>query len=150
MKLVIISGTVFGTSEEVAYHAEEKLKEQGIEVVYNSRITYEQLIAEQADAVLFICSTTGMGELPDTIYPIFQALKDNVPNWQGLPSGVIALGDQSYGPTFCGAGEQIKELLDELGTQPVSDMLRLDASATVTPELDAEPWLAEFAAKLKA
>jgi MioC protein len=29
-------------------------------------------------------------------------------------------------------------------------MLRLDASETVTPETDAEPWLAEFIEQLKA
>jgi MioC protein len=32
----------------------------------------------------------------------------------------------------------------------VLPMLRLDASETVTPEADAEPWLAELAAALKA
>lgn len=150
MKLVIISGTVFGTSEEVAYHAQSLLQAQGLEVVYNSRINYQQLLDEKPEALLFICSTTGMGELPDTIAPLYHALKDNLPNWQGVPSGVIALGDESYGPTYCAGGEQIKALLEELGTAPVQDMLRLDASATVTPEVDAEPWLTEFAHKLQA
>ncbi|MCF3995843.1 flavodoxin, partial [Pseudomonas aeruginosa] len=36
-----------------------------------------------------------------------------------------------------------------LGVREVLPMLRLDASETVTPETDAEPWLAEFAAALK-
>jgi len=63
---------------------------------------------------------------------------------------VIALGDSSYGDTFCGAGEQIRELYAELGIREVLPMLRLDASETVTPEVDAEPWLAELATALRA
>jgi MioC protein len=41
-------------------------------------------------------------------------------------------------------------LFMELGIREVLEMLRLDASETVTPESDAEPWLAEFVSKLGA
>ena len=61
----------------------------------------------------------------------------------------LALGDSSYGDTFCGGGEQLRELFAELGVEEVQPMLRLDASETVTPETDAEPWLAEFIGKLR-
>jgi MioC protein len=44
----------------------------------------------------------------------------------------------------------MRELHAELGLREVVEMLRLDASETVTPELDAEPWLARFIAALKA
>ncbi len=44
--------------------------------------------------------------------------------------------------------EMIRELYAELGVVEVQDMLRLDASETVTPERDAEPWLIEFIASL--
>src|SRR5690606_4872121 len=76
---------------------------------------------------------------------IHATLRDQPPAWHGLPGAVIALGDSSYGDTFCGAGEQIRELYAELGIREVLPMLRLDASETVTPEVDAEPWLAELA-----
>jgi MioC protein len=62
---------------------------------------------------------------------------------------VIGLGDSSYGDTYCGGGEQVRELYAELGLREVLPMLRLDASETVTPETDAEPWIAEFIAALK-
>ncbi len=70
--------------------------------------------------------------------------------WRGLPGAVIALGDSSYGDTYCGGGEQMRELFAELGVREVQPMLQLDASETVTPEADAEPWLAAFAQALKA
>jgi MioC protein len=63
---------------------------------------------------------------------------------------VLALGDSSYGDTYCGGGEQVRELYAELGIREVLPMLRLDASETASPELDAEPWLAELAAGLNA
>jgi MioC protein len=98
-----------------------------------------------------VTSTTGLGELPDNLQPLYSQIRDILPAaWRGLPGGVIALGDASYGDTFCGGGEQMRELFMELGIREVLEMLRLDASETVTPESDAEPWLAEFVSKLGA
>jgi len=36
-----------------------------------------------------------------------------------------------------------------LGVREVQDMLRIDASESVTPETDAEPWLEQLIAILK-
>ncbi len=61
---------------------------------------------------------------------------------------VIGLGDACYGEDFCAGGEAIRELYAELAIVELQDMLRLDASETVSPERDAEAWLAELAAGL--
>src|SRR5690606_11083136 len=90
-----------------------------------------------------------MGELTDNIVPLYSAIRDQFPAWQGLPGGVIALGDARYGDTFCGGGELVRELYAELGVREVQEMLRLDASETVTPETDAETWLENFAKALR-
>lgn len=90
-----------------------------------------------------------MGELPENLQPLYFAIRDQLPAWFGKPAAVIALGDASYGDTFCGGGELVRELYGELGLEEVLPMLRLDASETVTPEADAEPWLAGFIAALK-
>jgi MioC protein len=97
-----------------------------------------------------VTSTTGMGELPDNLQPLYFAIRDQLPAaWRGLPGAVIGLGDASYGDTFCGGGELMRELFGELGIREVLPMLRLDASESVTPETDAEPWLAELAGALR-
>lgn len=151
MKVAILSGSVFGTAEEVARHAERLLKAAGFEAWHNPRATLDELKTFAPEAFLAVTSTTGMGELPDNLQPLFYAVRDALPsNWRGLPGAVIGLGDASYGDTFCGGGEQLRELYAELGIREVLPMLRLDASESVTPESDAEPWLAEFAAALKA
>ncbi|TDV69812.1 flavodoxin [Pseudomonas sp. LP_7_YM] len=151
MKVAIVSGSVYGSAEEVARHAQQIIKDAGHEVLFNSRVTLAELQAYAPDAFLAVTSTTGLGELPDNIVPLYSQIRDVLPAaWRGLPGGVIALGDASYGDTFCGGGEQLRELFLELGVREVQQMLRLDASETVTPESDAEPWLAEFISKLGA
>ncbi|EPJ75535.1 MAG: flavodoxin [Pseudomonas sp.] len=150
MKVAIVSGSVYGSAEEVARHAGKLLREAGFEVLQDSRVTLEGLQSFAPQALLFVTSTTGMGELPDNIQPVYSQIRDVLPAaWRGLPGGVIGLGDASYGDTFCAGGEQIRELFAELGVVEVQEMLRLDASESVTPETDAEPWLEQFVKLLK-
>ncbi|RRV08410.1 flavodoxin [Pseudomonas sp. v388] len=149
MRVAIISGSVYGSAEEVARHAATILTRAGHEILHNPRLVLPDLLAFEPQALLAVTSTTGMGELPDNIQPLYSQLRDQLPGaLRGLPGGVIALGDASYGDTFCGAGEQLRELFAELGVNPLQDMLRLDGSESVTPETDAEPWLAEFIKRL--
>ncbi|MBA1194611.1 MAG: flavodoxin [Pseudomonas sp.] len=150
MKVAIISGTVYGTAEDVARHAASLLGKAGFQTWHAPRGTLADIQAFAPEALLAITSTTGMGELPDDLMPLYDSLRDTLPSqWRGLPGGVIALGDSSYGDTYCGGGEQLRELYAELGVQEVVPMLRLDASETVDQETDAEPWLDDFINALK-
>ncbi|KMM85880.1 MioC protein [Pseudomonas taetrolens] len=145
MKVAILSGSVYGTAEEVARHARQLLAEAGFEVMLNPRATLDEVLAFAPEAILAVTSTTGMGELPDNLIPLYSALRDQLPAaLRGLPGAVMGLGDSSYGDTFCGGGEQMRELFAELGVNEVLPMLRLDSSESVTPESDAEPWLADL------
>lgn len=149
MKVAILSGSVYGTAEEVARHAERQLKAAGLEAWHKENMSLEELLAFAPDAFLTVTSTTGMGELPDNLLPLYSEIRDRLPAWSGRPAAVLALGDSSY-DTYCGGGELIRELYAELGLREVMEMLRLDASETVTPESDAEPWLQSFAQALQA
>ena len=148
MKVAIVSGSVYGTAEEVARHAERLLKAAGLEAWHKSNMSLDELLAFAPDAFLTVTATTGMGELPDNLLPLYCEIRDRLPAWGGQPGAVLALGDSSY-DSFCGAGELIRELYAELGLREVVPMLRLDASESVTPESDAEPWLQAFATALK-
>lgn len=148
INVVIVSGTVFGAAEEVAHHAAELLVEAGLNITYKPRLSYSELLALEPDVLLFVTSTTGMGELPENLQPLVNALREQPAQWAGLLGAVIGLGDACYGEDFCAGGEMIRELYAELGIVELQDMLRLDASETVTPTDDAEPWLVEFAAAL--
>ncbi|WP_263140513.1 flavodoxin [Pseudomonas sp. RIT-PI-AD] len=149
MKIAILSGSVYGAAEEVARHAQRLLGAAGLETWYHPRAGLDELLAFAPEALLVVTSTTGMGELPDNLQPLYHALRDRLPAWSGRPGAVIGLGDSSYGDTYCGGGEQIRELYAEMGILEVLPMLRLDASESVTPETDAEPWLAELIGLLR-
>ncbi|CDZ96148.1 MULTISPECIES: flavodoxin [Pseudomonadaceae] len=150
MRVAILSGTVYGTAEDVARHAASRLQAAGFEAWHDPRAQLAQVVEFSPQALLVVTATTGMGELPDNFIPLYSAIRDEFPAWAGLPGGIIALGDASYGATFCGGGELVRELFAELGVNEVVDMLRLDASETVTPESDAEPWLDSFVAALRS
>lgn len=144
MKVAIVSGSVYGNAEEVARHAQGILREAGFDVWHNPRANLQELLAFAPQAFLAVTSTTGMGELPENIQGLYFEIREQLPaQWRGLPGAVIALGDSSY-DTFCGAGELLRELFMELGLREVQQMLRLDASESVTPQTDAEPWIAGF------
>ena len=150
MKVAIISGTVYGTAEDVARHAATRLNTAGFETWHSPRGTLADIQAFAPDALLAVTSTTGMGELPDNLMPLYSQLREQLPAaFRGLPGAVIGLGDASYDDTYCGGGEIIRGLYIELGVTEVQPMLRLDASESVTPETDAEPWLAEFIGHLR-
>ena len=149
MKVAILSGSVYGTAEEVARNAKQLLTDAGFEVLLNTRATLADVQAFAPQALLAVTSTTGMGELPDNLQALYASLRDQPPAWYGLPAAVLALGDSSYGDSFCAAGEQVRELYADIGLREVLPMLRLDASETVTPELDAEPWLDQLAGALR-
>ncbi|MDG1583303.1 flavodoxin [Pseudomonas sp. GOM6] len=149
MKIAILSGSVYGAAEDVARRATEVFDQSGFEAWHKPGVALDELLAFAPEAVLVVTSTTGMGELPGNIQNLYYALRDRFPAWAGMPGAVIALGDSSY-DVFCGGGEQMRELLLELGVREVVPMLRLDASETVTPDEDAQPWLAELIKVLKA
>ncbi|MAD00460.1 flavodoxin [Pseudomonas abyssi] len=149
MHLVIISGSVFGTADLVADEAQGMCQAAGLTVSRLRPLELDALLALAPEALLVCCSTTGMGELPDSLAPLFHSMRDRFPLFTGVPFGVIALGDTAYGDTFCQGGEQMRELLLELQGSEALPMLRLDASETVTPDTDAEPWLQDFIAALR-
>lgn len=150
MHLAILSGSVFGTADFLADEAAEHCTAAGLQVSRINPPSVDALLDAGADAILVCCSTTGMGELPDPIIPFYSEMQTRFPLLTDMPFGVIALGDSSYADTFCQGGEQMRELLLELQAREALPMLQLDASETVTPETDAEPWLDELIALLKS
>ena len=150
LEVAILSGSVYGAAEEVAQHAERLLSDAGLAARHLPRIDCAELLALDPQALLVVTSTTGMGEMPDALQELLDDLVASQPDWRGRPLAVIGLGDTSYGENFCAAALQAHMQLLALGMRDVLSQLQLDASETVTPEEDAEPWLARLAERLLA
>src|SRR5690606_40169242 len=101
MHLVIFSGSVFGTADEVADVAAQRCRAAGLEVTQLKPASVDALLEANADAILACCSTTGMGELPANIQDFYYEMESRFPLLTDKPFGVIALGDAGYGDTFC-------------------------------------------------
>ena len=144
-KIGIFVGTVYGNALAVAEEAQRIL----LEHKHQANIYEEGTLADwqKYSTVLVISSTTGQGDLPDTIAPLFYELRDNVGYQPNLHYGLIALGDSSY-DNFCGAGMQLEALLQEHQAKRIGEILKIDSMDIAEPEVFAINWLENWATLL--
>lgn len=140
-KIAIMVGTVYGGAQYVAEQAIELLEQIGhqVQLFHPARLSDVQQFA--ADHWLVITSTTGQGDIPDDLVPFYVEVQDRFPLLTGKSWAIIALGDSSYGETYCGSGEKFHELLGQLQGTELAPMLRVDAGETLQPEDAALPWI---------
>ncbi|WP_019674892.1 flavodoxin [Arsukibacterium perlucidum] len=139
-KIALIVGSVYGGAQYVAEQAQSLLAGLGYEVMLYEEPVLDEVLAFDAKVWLVITSTTGQGDIPDNLLPFYLEVKNRFPLLNGKQFAVIALGDSSY-ETYCGAGEQLQELLAEIQGTELAPMLRIDACETLEPETLALPWL---------
>lgn len=144
-KIGIFVGTVYGNALAVAEEAQRIL----LEHKHQANIYEEGTLADwqKYSTVLVISSTTGQGDLPDTIAPLFYELRDNVGYQPNLHYSLIALGDSSY-DNFCGAGMQFEALLQEHQAKRIGEILKIDSMDIAEPEVFAINWLENWATLL--
>lgn len=144
----IFVGTLYGNALFVAEEAEAILTKHGhsVKVFEDPELTQWQYYRHHY--ALVITSTTGQGDLPDSIVPLFHAIKDEVGYQPELRYGLIALGDSSY-DVFCGAGKQFDALLQEQGATRIGNLLLIDGSEDPEPESVSNPWVEQWASLLK-
>lgn len=142
----VLVGSVYGGAAEVAEIAEAAALKAGhqVEVTEDPQ---PELVAE-ADSLLVVTSTTGSGELPEGLLPFYQDLETQAAKLINKPFAVIALGDSSYGDSFCAAGKLMDEKLTDLGGQPLLPLLTLDALEHFQATDGAEQWIMTWVEKL--
>ncbi|MGB3725589.1 MAG: flavodoxin domain-containing protein [Glaciecola sp.] len=144
----IFAGSVYGNAQHVADEVHDMLSAQGISSeVFNDP---DESDFTDAEAILVITSTTGQGDVPPNLELVYSDLRDNFPLITGKPFAVAALGDSSYGDSYCGGGKQFYELLSELQGKPVADMFEVDAIETLAPEDEVVPWVKSIVTALSA
>ena len=146
--ILILVGTESGNAEMVAEALKDDLSDRGYAVDIKTDFENSEGVFEGRDLVLVCCATHGSGELPDNIIPLKLHL-DAVPQYLGhIRYGVIALGDQTYGDTFCGGGKAMDETLADLGATRIGDRLEIDACSQPLPDEDALAWCREWTAMI--
>lgn len=146
--ILVIAGSVYGGAQYAAELAVEALQKKGHTAHMTETPTVDDVKSADNDVILLISSTTGAGDLPDNIVGFYSQLKEQFPLLPNKRYGVIALGDSSYGDTFCGGGRQLDELFGELQAVKVGERLEIDACETLQPEDVALDWVEGWSAKL--
>lgn len=141
MQILLIVGSEMGNAEMVADLVKDELESLGHEVEMFIEGELEALRAEERDVVLVITSTTGLGDVPQNIAPLYEALLSERPSLSHLRYGLIGMGDRNYKETYCGGPRKWDALLVELGATRVGDGLFLDATDNPMPDEDALAWL---------
>lgn len=144
-ELRILVGTMTGTAEAAAKDIRDVLGKAGHRceiVLMDGRDASVFDDGRDKDGAYLICSSTyGSGDVPDNGQGLFTSLEQRRPDLRGIVYGVIALGDRTYGDTFCQGGLRFDKLLTELGAQRAGEVLLHDASAGTMAEDVASEWV---------
>lgn len=142
-KLNILVGTMYGGALDVAEQVKPLFEKAGYSVGIVEQPTLNDLTNHDG-ITLFCVSTTGSGDFPGNFVPFIRSLRDKSPSLIELRYGLIALGDSSYGDTFCGAGRALDSLLEDHGAVRLGERLEVDAMETFMADDAAVPWAEEW------
>lgn len=141
MEILLIVGSEMGNAEMVGDLVKDDLEAQGHEVEMMTDGGLDVLRASEREVVLVITSTTGLGDVPQNVEPLYNELLEARPDLSHLRYGLIGMGDRNYKDTYCGGPKKWDALLTELGAKRIGDRLLLDATDNPTPDQDAIAWL---------
>lgn len=143
--ITILVGTMTGTAEMVAQEIQQALELAGHEVDLRMMDGLDAGAFASGGNFLVCTSTYGFGNVPDNAQELIDSLESSKPDLSGVAYGVIALGDRTYGDTFCHGGIRFDRLLHSRGARRVGEMLRHDASSGELPEEVAPAWALAWA-----
>lgn len=139
----IIVGTVNGTAWKAAESAAVILQQLGHRAEVNEETTPADLLRDSTEVLLVCSSTTGDGEVPRNLLPVFSALDNESLDLGGRRYGVIALGDRGF-PRFAHAGLLMEDALYRAGAKRVGEVLTIDAQTEGRPHFAAALWARDW------
>ncbi|MGQ3027284.1 MAG: flavodoxin domain-containing protein [Ferrovibrionaceae bacterium] len=144
-KVTILVGTMTGTAEMVAQEVETSLGNEGYSVAIEPMDNLAPDIFEREGAFLICTSTYGNGDVPDNARAFFEAIEAARPDLAAVAYGIIALGDRTYGATYCEGGKRFDALLSGLGARRLGEPMLHDAGSGTLPEEVAADWALAWA-----
>jgi len=141
-KILLVTGSVFGAAMLTSDEIETALTEASHEVIRPDPQTVASLTDESVEHLVVCTSSTGNGDVPDDLLPLYTGLKTEYPRITHLSYVVVALGDSSY-ENFCGGGITMDEAILDLGARQIKAPLTLDALEVTEPEEVAPEWVVD-------
>jgi MioC protein len=138
----ILVATTSGNTEYLA----DQLSAQLIAAGYTTELHYEpdylQLVTTDAATWLCCIASHGAGEYADSMLDFAEQLSTQQPDLPQLQFAIIAVGDSNY-DTFCAAGRDCDERLQQAGAKKLVERLEIDM-ANDDPEQKSTLWLQSF------
>ncbi|OAI92941.1 PepSY domain-containing protein [Pseudomonas putida] len=103
-----------GFAEQLAWQSAGQLQAAGLPVRVQALASLSEDDLRQAGRALFVVSTFGDGEAPDSARGFERKVLGQALSLQGLNYSLLALGDRQY-PHFCGFGRRLHAWLGERG-----------------------------------
>ena len=132
--VLVVHASQTGAAEQLAWQTAQALHGAALplRVAALGTLTPDDLAA--AAQVLFVASTCGEGDAPDSALPFVRHVMDAArpPTLAGLHYGVLALGDRTF-THFCAFGRRLDDWLQARGAMPLFE--RIDVDAMAAPDL---------------
>lgn len=141
VKILLVVGSESGNSEMVGDCVKDALEGLGHQVEPFKEGGLAEADLPSREVVLLCSSSTGIGDIPQNIEPLFAELSEKRPRLDGVRYGLIGLGDRNYKESFLGGPKKWDALLTELGARRVGERLELDATDNPRPDEDAVEWV---------
>ena len=127
---VIVYATQSGFSEQYAQKTAEQLHKQGQPCVVISAEHLKDTDLLNMQRVIFMLSTYGEGDAPDTAQAFKQSLVHSTLDLSHLEFAVLAFGDDRY-TDFCAFGQHVSAALTRLNAKALFDVVSVNQQSDV-------------------
>lgn len=136
--VLLLYGSQTGSAETLSKKYARRMCAEGGAVRAVSMECFSEIQWERERRVLFVCSTYGEGEPPDSARGFWDWLKTEAASvLQGIEYSVLALGDTSY-VQFCQFGRDLDSRVEALGGLRVAGRVECDGD----PDEGSSEWFA--------
>ncbi|MES2871883.1 MAG: sulfite reductase flavoprotein subunit alpha [Pseudomonadota bacterium] len=118
-----------GFAEQLAWQTAGQLQAAGLPVRVQPLASVSEQDLQQARNALFVVSTFGDGEAPDSARGFERKVLGQPLGLSTLKYSVLALGDRQY-PHFCGFATRVQQWLSERGAQSLFAPVHVDSGDT--------------------
>jgi len=126
LKIAVLYGSQSGTAEGLARKVAKELRERGHVASLHSLEGYTPAALFSEKYAIFVASTYGEGEAPESARPFYEQLcLEHFPCCENLSYAVLALGDSSY-EHFCKFGIDLDNKLASLAGTRICERIDCD------------------------
>ncbi|AZG08116.1 sulfite reductase flavoprotein subunit alpha [Pigmentiphaga sp. H8] len=123
--LLVAYASQTGFAEQIARRSAQALQAAGLPVHLASLAEMGGSALQRFRKALFVVSTTGEGDAPDSVAGFARKTLAGDLALTGLSYGVLALGDSSY-QRYCAFGQSLANWLHRQGAEPLFDPVLVD------------------------